>query len=197
MREFWNQRYSMEGFTYGAAPNVFFKEQVDLLTPGKILLPGDGEGRNGVYAATHGWEVTAFDLSEAGKEKATSLAEQHGVTIDYRVVDMGEIIFAPNYFECIALIYTHFSAQVRNLYHRKLVRALLPGGTMILEAFSKQQLGRASGGPKDLDLLYSLEELREDFDGLSSLEIWTEEVDLHESRYHEGPASLIRLVGVK
>lgn len=197
MREFWNERYAAEAFIYGKLPNEFFKAQIALLEPGGLLVPADGEGRNGVYAATQGWEVTACDYSDEGKRKAELLAEEMGVTLDYRVVDLGEVIFAPNYFDCIALIFAHFAADKRAEYHRKLVRALKPGATLILEGFSKQQLGNASGGPKDIEMLFSVDLLREDFAGMSSLQIWSEDIELNESEHHSGPASVIRMVGVK
>ena len=74
MKEFWEIRYAEKQYAYGENPNVYFKEQLDKLKPGKILLPAEGEGRNAVYAAKQGWEVMAFDLSSEGKNKAEKLA---------------------------------------------------------------------------------------------------------------------------
>ena len=82
---FWNQRYQTDDYAYGTSPNVFFKEQLDKLSAGSILLPADGEGRNGVYAAERGWQVSAFDLSREGKRKAEALAAQRGVPLRYLV----------------------------------------------------------------------------------------------------------------
>lgn len=197
MQEFWNKRYSDSAYTYGTKPNVFFKKQLDLLTPGRIFLPAEGEGRNGVYAATQGWEVSACDYSEAGKQKAELLAAQFKVTIDYRVAEFGEMIFAPEYFDCAALIFAHFPAEKRAAYHRKMIRALKTGGTVILEGFSKDQLGKTSGGPQNVAMLFSEDELRAEFAGLRSLEIVSEEVELDEGEFHRGTASVVRLVGVK
>ncbi len=86
MRDFWNVRYSEEIYAYGTAPNVFFSSELKKLPPGKALFPAEGEGRNAVYAATCGWNVIAFDQSEAGKEKALQLAAKKGVEIDYAVL---------------------------------------------------------------------------------------------------------------
>ena len=82
---FWNQRYQADDYAYGTSPNVFFKEQLDKLPAGSILLPADGEGRNGVYAAERGWQVSAFDLSREGKRKAEALAAKRGVSLRYLV----------------------------------------------------------------------------------------------------------------
>lgn len=76
MSQFWNERYSQAEYVYGETPNVFFAAQLDKLSAGTIILPCEGEGRNAVYAASQGWEVKAFDASEAGQKKALLLAEK-------------------------------------------------------------------------------------------------------------------------
>ena len=197
MKDFWNERYAATDYVYGDEPNVFFKHQLDLLMPGKILLPAEGEGRNAVYAASMGWHVTACDFSEEGQKKAEKLALSKGVTIDYRLAEFGELIIAPEYFDCIGLVFAHFTTDTRALYHKRIIRALKPGGTIILEAFAKKQLGKPSGGPKNLDTLFSEEELRKEFASLSFLDITNAEVVLQEGEFHRGPASVIRLVGKK
>lgn len=88
MKEQWNKKYSSEMYAYGEQPNVFFKDELDKLPCGKILLPADGEGRNGVYAASKGWQVESFDMSETGREKAMRLAEKMGVEINYRILEI-------------------------------------------------------------------------------------------------------------
>jgi len=84
---FWNERYSQKDFVYGESPNIFFAETLEKLKPGKIILPCDGEGRNAVHAAREGWEVKAFDLSDAGKLKADHLELKYGVEIDFQIMD--------------------------------------------------------------------------------------------------------------
>lgn len=81
--EFWNQRYAETAFAYGEEPNAFFAEQLMRLTPGQLLLPAEGEGRNAVFAARQGWQVTAFDLSATAKEKCTQLAAKHQVAVHF------------------------------------------------------------------------------------------------------------------
>ena len=197
MKEMWNERYAQESYIYGTAPNEFFKRQIDRLTPGRLLLPAEGEGRNAVYAASRGWEVVACDYSEAGKKKAMQLAERKGVAISYEVGDFGKMELEPESFDAAGLLFAHFTADFRPAYHRKVVEALKPGGWIILEAFSKSQLGRNSGGPKDLATLISKTELQNEFNGLSGLEITEEEVALSEGDYHCGMASVVRMLGRK
>ena len=195
MSEFWNARYGEEGFAYGTEPNAFLKSELATLTPGKILFPAEGEGRNAVYAASLGWEVTAFDSSRTGREKAMGLAASRGVTIDYTLCGYADFHAEQESFDCIALIFAHQPPMQRHAFHRQLVEWLKPGGHVILEGFSKAQLGRGSGGPGDLAMLFSEEELRQDFSALADLSITQEQVTLDEGRYHVGTADVIRLTG--
>ncbi len=202
MTTFWNERYSADEYVYGEQPNEWFKHQIDAMKPGKILLPGDGEGRNGVYAASLGWEVYAFDLSVAGKEKAIKLAKKHNVKIDYRVGDLAELPYEENSFDVIALVYTHFAPGLRKRYHKKLDNYLKPGGKFLIEGFRKEQIqrqkpGEKGGGPKKIEMLYSENELRNDFLNYEIKELDNVEVELNEGRFHNGNNAVIRFVGKK
>ncbi len=193
----WNERYNSEEFLFGKEPNRFFKETIDKLDPGKILLPADGEGRNAVYAAKTGWEVHAFDASEVGKDKALDLADQKGVSIDFEVKLIEDFEAEPNSFESIALIYCHLHPSIRGIFFEKLVESLAPGGTIILEGFRKEQLGLTSGGPKDPEMLFSAEQLVTDFGKLTKLTVTRETVWLDEGPGHQGEAKVVRLIGKK
>lgn len=197
MKEFWNERYRSEDYVYGTEPNVFFKEQLDKLSPGRILLPAEGEGRNAVYAARQGWQVTAVDISDAGRDKALRLARKAGVEITYHVGSFGETEFPVASFDCISLVFAHFPPEHRLAYHQKVIQLLKPGGTLILEGFSKEQLAYRSGGPKSEAMLFSISELQEEFAALTELEVRKELIELREGAYHEGPASVVRLTGKK
>ncbi len=140
MKNFWNERYSIKEFIYGEDPNIFFAEQLNKLKPGKIILPCDGEGRNGVYAASCGWDVAAFDSSEAGKEKAIQLATKKGVTISYEIEDAQEVEYAENSVDVVTFIFAHLPPEVRKHIHQKAITWLKPGGRIILEAFNPDQL---------------------------------------------------------
>ena len=199
---FWNERYRQTESAYGKTPNLFFQSQLASLAPGKILLPAEGEGRNAVYAASQGWAVSAFDFSEAGKEKAIALAHEAGVTISYQVGEFKDCRFEPAHFDAIGLIYAHFQADQKANYHRILDSYLRPGGTIILEAFSKHHLqynaaNPAAGGPRSEDMLYSEAEIRLDFPNYEIAYLKEEEVDLQEGLYHNGRSAVLRFVGRK
>ncbi|MCE4565237.1 class I SAM-dependent methyltransferase [Maribellus sp. CM-23] len=197
MNNFWNERYSTKEYAYGEKPNRFFKEEISKLKQGSILFPAEGEGRNAVYAATLGWQVKAFDTSTEGREKALQLAEKHKVKIDYRIESYEQISFRPESFDCIVLIFAHMPAAIRQKNHQQLLEFLKPGGTIILEGFSKEQINHKSGGPRDREMLFSAEELRNDFRDLSSLRMEETDTLLDEGPFHQGLASVIRLIGRK
>lgn len=197
MKSFWDERYSGNEFAYGTNPNVFFKDQLEKLSPGKLLLPAEGEGRNAVYAALEGWQVIAFDQSEVAKRKAETLALEFNVKINYEVCDQENFDFDENYFDCVALIFVHLPIELRNFFHQKMLRFLKPGGKLILEGFEKSQINKTTGGPKNTDMLFSKEELLNDFNMLKKLTFSKKEVELNEGKFHHGNANLIRLIGIK
>lgn len=192
----WDDRYDKEEYVYGIQPNDFIKQQLQDHTPGKVLFPAEGEGRNVVYAATLGWDAVAFDLSEVGKQKAQRLARKQEVDINYIVGGFEELDFPEDTFDCVALVYAHFPAT-RTEYHRKAIKWLKPGGILLLEGFSKQQIDRSTGGPKSLRMLFSEEEMKEDFSPLSHFEVSGHTIILQEGIYHQGEADILRVVGVK
>ena len=202
MKDFWNDRYGKSEWAYGEAPNEYFKHQLVNFKPGKILLPAEGEGRNAVYAAKMGWEVSAFDMSRSGKAKAEQLARKNGVQIDYQVGGLNEVSYPAAFFDCIGLIYAHFPAAVKSNYHKALNEYVRIGGVIIFEAFSKSHLkfsaiNPKAGGPKDEDMLFSVDEIKKDFSNYDIVELVEREVTLNEGLYHIGMSSVVRFVGIK
>lgn len=200
--ERWNERYSKEEFAYGEQPNNYLKEQLEKLHAGNILFPAEGEGRNAVFAARLGWTVLAFDISTEGKKKALRLAETNNVTIDYQVGELQALNYTAGQFDVIALIYAHFSADIKSSYHKALDKYLRKGGSVIFEAFSKKHIDylakdESVGGPKDIAMLFSMEEIRSDFANYEILELVEKEIELNEGLFHNGLGSVIRFVGRK
>lgn len=191
----WDQRYAVEEFHYGTEPNELFKKEIDKLKPGKLLLPAEGEGRNAVYAAKMGWEVVAFDSSIEGQKKAYRLAKEQGVEIDYQLKSYEEFESEENSFDMIAFIYSHNANRQQN--HKKLAGFVKAGGKIILEGFSKEQLQYGTGGPPVLSLLYSEEEIKEDFEGLAEFKIEKIVKHLSEGKHHVGDSSIIQFIGKK
>ena len=198
----WNDRYRKEEFAYGVQPNNYLKEQLEKLKAGTILFPAEGEGRNAVFAAKLGWNVSAFDISTEGRNKAIRLAETNKVTIDYQVGELQTLNYKPAQFDAIALIYAHFPADIKSVYHKALDQYLRKGGFVIFEAFSKRHIDYIAknekvGGPRDLASLFSIDEIKSDFANYDVIELAEEEIELSEGLFHNGLGSVIRFVGQK
>ncbi len=202
MKEFWNKRYADNKMAYGEEPNLYFKEQIALMPVGKVLFAAEGEGRNAVYAAQLGWDVSAFDISEEGKKKAEQLATQKNCSLNYQLGKLEELGYSAASFDCIVLIYAHFPPTIRSSYHQLLSKLLRKGGRVILEGFSQNHLQLSSqnpqaGGPKKIAMLFSVEEMKEDFKDFDFLELSEKEITLKEGLYHNGKSAVVRLVGIK
>ncbi|MEM8895430.1 MAG: class I SAM-dependent methyltransferase [Bacteroidota bacterium] len=201
-RNMWNERYKQTEFAYGVEPNKYLKEQLSKLQPGRILFGAEGEGRNAAFAAKMGWEVSAFDISKEGRNKALKLAKEHQVDIDYRVGSFPELEFEVGSFDAIALIYAHFPPHLRTPYFELLNKCLKTGGHVIFEAFGKSHLpyrekNNKVGGPPDFNSLYSTEDLTHYFPGYEPIELKEQEVELSEGLYHNGVGSVTRFHGIK
>lgn len=197
MNTFWDEKYDTDHFVYGKEPNSFLASEIAKLTPGKILLPGEGEGRNAVYAASKGWNVDAFDQSKVGSEKALSLAGELGVVIDYQVSGLDRFDFQQNHYDAVGLIFFHASPAERKILHRRVCNALKRGGIVIIEAFHTQQLGNGSGGPQSLEMLLNRKTILDDFSTLQTMHIEELSIALNEGPFHQGKANIIRFVGKK
>ena len=193
MQEFWNERFSRPDYVYGIEPNDFFKSKIEKIEKGKILFPCEGEGRNAVYAAKLGWDVQAFDYSEEAKNKAIKLAKNNGVEIDYQRIGVEEFN-SVNEFDCIVVVFAHFTPDVRTVFFPKLSKALKSGGKLIMECFNKKQLRNNSGGPQNIDMLYDISTLENDFNDLEIEFISKEVVELNEGPFHQGKADVIRMI---
>ena len=199
MNYFWDERFKSEEYVYGTKPNSFYEQSLnDLEIKGNILFPGEGEGRNAVFAATKGLNVTAFDLSIEGKKKALKLASEKNVEIDYLVGEFEGLNLKENSFDAIVLIFAHFHPSIRQNFHRAFSKLLKKDGIMILEGFSKNNLAMPNNnGPKNLDLLFTKDILADDFSDLKTIELSELIEDIDEGNHHIGESSVIRYVGKK
>ena len=197
MRNFWDERYDTVEFVYGESPNTFFAKSLKTIVPGILVLPCEGEGRNAVYAASIGWNVKAFDLSKVGRQKAEQLALKKGVRIDYQIADALTATNPENSIDAVALVFAHLPKDARSIMHENIKNWLKPGGVLIAEMFSPNQLLKSTGGPKDIEMLYTIELIKNDFEGFTFSFLEECEIELDEGIYHKGPASVIRMIAFK
>lgn len=200
--DFWNDRFAAKEYIYGDTPNAFLEEQLPNLKPGSALFPGEGEGRNAVFAAKEGWNVSAFDPSESGKKKALQLAKVKGVTLDYKISEVLDAEYALESFDALVLIFAHFHESVRREYHNKLASFVKKGGHILMQAFSvnheaNQKKNPNAGGPKRPGYLYTLEDVKADFPAFEFKILEETTTELKEGAYHVGEAKVICLLAKK
>jgi len=194
----WDRNYAAPDYIFGTEPNVFLASQAHFLVPsGRILVPGDGEGRNGVWLSEQGFEVISVEASAVGVEKARALALARGVQPDIQHCNLEAWMWPTGAFDGVASIFVHFEPQSRRALHRRMLNALKPGGILVLEAFTPKHVERRAagsrGGPPP-EMLYTEAMLRDDFTGATFEFIEEADVVLDEGSRHAGRASVVRLV---
>mgnify|MGYP001172214959 CR=1 FL=1 len=193
----WDQRYAIKDYIYGTEPNEFLHANAALLPKKKILCLADGEGRNSVYLAGLGYEVTAVDSSKVGLEKAQQLAKAKGVTITTVHADLADYDIGTQQWHGIVSIFCHVPPQLRRKLHRKIYPALVAGGVLLLEAYTPKQLEFKTGGPsvailtmQSADLIMELSPLRLDLN---------QEIirDVYEGSGHTGKGAVVQVIGMR
>jgi SAM-dependent methyltransferase len=194
--ERWNTRFAAPGFVFGTVPNAFLASQAPRLKRGMTALcVADGEGRNSVWLAQQGLEVTAFDFSPIAVEKARGFARQCNASVAYRVGNVNEWNWDERQYDVVAGIFIQFvGPDERARMFAGMARALKPGGLLILEGYGPKQLEYATGGPKKLENLYTEALLRESFRGLEILHLASYDAEVDEGAGHKGMSALVDLV---
>ena len=195
----WNERFGAEEYIFGTAPNEFLASQKTRLKRGqRALCVADGEGRNSVWLAEQGLEVVAFDFSPVAVEKARRLARSRGVEVRYEVAGVCEWPWPESEFDLVAAIFVQVAdPAMRRFMFERMIGALKPGGLVLIEGYTPAQLKYATGGPKQVDQLYTEDLLREAFGALQILELRAYEAELNEGTRHTGMSAVIDLVARK
>jgi len=200
MKDFWNARYAEEDFAYGTEPNEFLQVQSAKMPAGRVLCIAEGEGRNAVYLATQGYQVTAVDQSAVGLEKTRQLGKQHKVEIETIEADLQDFNIQPGAWDGIVSISAHLPPAIRKKLHTQVVEGLKPGGVLILEAYTPRQLEMpGTGGPPatQIDMFMSLSELTLELQGLDFILAQETERVFNEGKYHQGAGAVVQLVAIK
>ncbi|HEY2456087.1 MAG TPA: class I SAM-dependent methyltransferase [Candidatus Acidoferrum sp.] len=189
----WDERFSREELVYGDTPNTYLRAHAASLKSGaRVLVPGDGYGRNGLWLAQQRFCVHTVDVSSVGVERARKIAAAAGVEMQIEQGDLTTWNWPEARFDAVASIFVHMLPADRQIAHAGMLRAAKPGGVIILQAFSPAQLQYTSGGPKQLDLLYTAEILRQDFASAEIVELEETVADLNEGRMHSGKGGVVQ-----
>jgi SAM-dependent methyltransferase len=191
----WDTRFAQEAYVYGRDPNAFLAEHHLLLPKGaRVLSLGEGEGRNAVFLARYGYDVTALDASEEGMRKLSKLAAERGVLVSQRLEDVTQAELGTSSWHGIVNVFCHLPSSDRQALYAKIRQALKPGGVYLSEMFTPRQLDYGSGGPKDPDMLVEPDELMRAFEGFEIVMAEEEVVTLDEGPFHQGPGSVVHFI---
>jgi SAM-dependent methyltransferase len=195
----WEQRFRVPEYIFGTEPNAFLKSCAPLLPAnGKALAIADGEGRNGVWLAARGLDVTSLEFSPAAQKKAISLAQERGVTLTFVQANVHAWDYPEATFDVVVDIFTQFSTPAqRATKWRGVQQSLKPGGLLILQGYTPKQLQYNTGGPKAVDQLYTRPMLEAAFRGLRDLTIGEQEVEMQKGAAHSGMSAVISLTARK
>lgn len=197
--DFWNERYQGEAYVYGTAPNRFVREQIDALPAGgSVLALGAGEGRNAVFLAEQGFDVTALDYAAVGLQKLRDLAAARGVTVETIQADV--TAWRPERtWDAVVVTFLHLPPEDRPALYECIQQVLRPGGVLVAEWFRPEQVtdNYASGGPPTAAMMVTENELRAHFpvDGIRLLRVV--ETHLDEGPHHRGSAAVVQFVWSK
>lgn len=192
----WNQRYVADEFVYGTEPNSFLAQNAKILS-GPVLSLAEGEGRNAVFLASLGLDVLGVDGSEVGLAKAQKLAAARGLVIRTEVADLATYEPRADSFGSVVSISAHLPSEIRKRLHRLVERSLKPGGIMLLEAYTKAQVTRNTGGPKDPDMLMARVDLEKEFPNCETILSQEIEREVVEGKFHTGLASVVQFIARK
>ena len=195
----WDQRYSTDDYVFGTEPAEFLVRHAERLEPGsRTLVVADGEGRNSVFLASLGHEVTAMDASEVGVAKARRLAEERGASVDFQVVDIMTWEWTPDEYDAVVAVFIQFlDPQQRPIVFEGMQQTLRPGGRLLLHGYRPEQIEYATGGPSDPAHLYDDALLAESFAGMDIEVLHAYDATLQEGKGHAGMSALIDLVATK
>jgi SAM-dependent methyltransferase len=197
--ERWEARYAVPDYAFGKEPNYFLTSCRPLLPrAGRALAIADGEGRNGVWLAEQGLDVVSLDFSPSAQKKARALAAERDVSVTFIQADVHHWAYPQAAFDVVVEIFTQFSTPAeRPVKWAGMKRALKSGGLLILQGYTPKQLLYGTGGPKQVEHLYTRAMLEEAFGELCDLRIVEEEREMHEGASHAGMSALIGLTGRK
>ncbi|MBS0374083.1 MAG: class I SAM-dependent methyltransferase [Proteobacteria bacterium] len=191
----WDQKYGGADFFYGTEPNDFLREHAARLPPGgRVLSLGEGEGRNAVFLAALGLEVTALDASSVGLAKAGRLAADRGVRLRTQLASLEDYAFEAGAWDAIVSIWCHLPPPLRRRVHASIATALRPGGVFLLEAYTPGQLALGTGGPREAELLLTAAELRAEIGPLEPEHLGELEREVHEGTGHRGRSAVVQLL---
>lgn len=194
MANHWHERFSTEEYVYGKEPNIFVVEAARDVPKGKVLCIAEGEGRNAVYLASLGYDVTAWDYAQAGLDKTQQLADEQGVAVKTELHDLADVEWETEQWDAIVHIFGHFPPNVMQRTMAGVQKSLKVGGYYVSELYTKEQLRYGTGGPRDAAMLADPAAILETFKGYYIKHFHVGEVTREEGQLHTGQAHVVQSI---
>lgn len=163
----WDIRYSGAGLVWAAEPNRFLAAEAVDLPAGRALDLACGEGRNAVWLAEQGWQVTGVDFSQVGLDKGERLAQERGVQVRWVLADLVEHVPPAVAFDLVAILYLHLEPAATSAVLRRAAAAVAPGGTLLVIGHDPTNIAEGYGGPQNPAILMGPDEIEEALDDLA------------------------------
>ncbi len=193
----WDERYDRKDYVYGTKPNTFLKAHLGKLFKGKVLSLAEGEGRNAVYMAQQGYQVTAVDGSIVGIDKARRLAAKQGVHVEFIHADLAHFDIAYEQWDAIVSIFCPLPALIRRALYKKVESGLKHQGVFMLEAYRPEQLQYGTGGGNVSEVMQSAETLRAELPNLAFTHLSELEREVREGVFHTGKGAVVQAIAIK
>jgi SAM-dependent methyltransferase len=193
----WDKRYSTKEYAYGTEPNHFLQQSINSIPKGKVLSLAEGEGRNAVFLAKHGYTVTAVDSSIEGIKKGIALAKQHNVEVEFVHSDVLKYDIGEDCWDGIISIFFPLKSSERKVLYKNVVNGLKNNGVLLLEAYTPQQLKFGTGGGKSVEVMQSKQSLLDECEGLDFTHLMEVERSVVEGIYHTGMGAVVQAIAKK
>lgn len=169
-RDIWNQRYEQRGAVWGSGPNQFVADRLAGVQPCRVLDLASGQGRNAIWLAQQGHEVTAVDISDVAAPQGAEAAAAVGVAVDFIAANLETWEPPAESYDLVLLAYFQAPPVIRKAVHEKAARALVPGGRVFVVAHHRDNLEHGVGGPPMIEVLFDEESIADDFAGFEIIE---------------------------
>lgn len=194
-KEHWDNSFSDKDYVYGEEPNEFIKEMSTRISEHtKVACFAEGEGRNAIYIAKQGHDVTAFDQSIVGLNKTKALAEKNGVFVETVERDLTKDKVIKEQFDAAILVFGHVPKQDQEFFIKNVMESVKPGGLVMFEVYSEAQIDYNTGGPGAMDRLYNPQDILRWISDYKCLHFYYGEAERHEGKRHSGKCHVVQVV---
>lgn len=191
----WDEKFKNQQYVYGTEANAFVQEHMDIFSDCQtIACYAEGEGRNAVFLAQQGKDVTAYDYAQEGLRKTAELAKKQQVDVKLQHADLIEDTLLAKHYDGAVMIFGHFAKEHQYQVLDKIIGSLKKDGIFLLEVYSEEQLNYKTGGPPNIDFLYNAKQLKTWAEQWEIVHYFEGETERFEGTGHTGRCHVIQII---